>query len=238
MKSPKTLTDQLCAVENHFRAGLRAGKTQITHFGVQGADAENRWIDLLRYYLPKRYEVNRAFVVDSKGAVSEQIDCVVYDAFYTPSLYGIDDGRYVPAEAVYAVFESKPGVNKQTIQYADNKIESVRKLHRTSGHLVDVGKRRKSRKPFKIIGGLLAVNIKMSPETALQHFKNTDLDIVLCAGDKDDNSFCTDKFDKSRTPRKIHQKGALMRGMFRLLEKLQSTGTVAAIEWSKYEKSV
>ena len=238
MKSAKTLAGKFHTVENHFRTGLQASKEQITHFGVQGADAENRWIDLLRYYLPKRYEVNRGFVVDSNGNTSDQIDCVVYDAFYTPSLYGENDGRYVPAEAVYAIFESKPAAAKSAFQYANNKVASVRKLHRTSASIVDRGESKKAREPFDIIGGLLTVSIGCKPDSAVRNFTNNKLDVVLCAGDKSENSFCADKFTKCQPIFYRHQEGALILGMFRLLAKLQSMGTVAPIQWDEYGKRI
>ena len=224
-------------VEEHFRLGLSVSKTQITHPGTQGSVIEDRWMELLRYYLPGRYTVARGFVVDSHGHVSDQIDCIVYDAFYTPSLYGKGDGKYIPAEAVYAVFESKPNARRYDIRYADGKAKTVLSCHRTTYNITERGKLKKPRKLFKIISGLLAVNLGVYPGTAKSNLEKSSLDIILCADSKNGTPFYADKFhDRVITTR--NGQGALITGLIRLLGQLQSMGTVGAVHWETYEKNI
>src|SRR5690606_10021100 len=92
-------TEQTCLV-----ASLKSSQ-RITHPGDRGEVNEQHFIEFLRRYLPNRYTVEKAIVIDSLGKVSQSIDIVVFDRQYTPTLLDNDKHRYVPAEAVYAVFE-------------------------------------------------------------------------------------------------------------------------------------
>ena len=83
-------------------------------------------------HLPHRYQADRAFVIDSHGECSEQIDVVIYDRQYSPFLYNQANQRYIPAESVYAVLEVKQDLSREHRLYAGGKAASVRRLHRTS----------------------------------------------------------------------------------------------------------
>jgi proteasome lid subunit RPN8/RPN11 len=133
---------------------INVDREYIGHPGSKGDATEHRWIEFLRTYLPDRYKVDKAIVIDSTGNVSEQMDVVVYDATYTPFIFKQDGFMYIPAESVYAVFEVKQDV-KGNIKYAAKKVESVRKLKRTSIGMVASGKPTAARPLTKIIGGIL-----------------------------------------------------------------------------------
>ena len=59
---------------------------RISHAGDRGEVNEQHFIDFLRKYLPNRYTVEKAIVIDSMGQVSDSIDVVVFDRQYTPAL--------------------------------------------------------------------------------------------------------------------------------------------------------
>src|ERR1017187_1583862 len=142
MTSPtKTLseTDGKRFLQEAFRGQQRVLETQldhaaksITHEGKRGDVTEKHFIHILRAYLPRRYAADSAIVIDSTGRTSDQMDVVIYDPQYTPTLLDQHDHKYVTAEAVYAVMEMKPTVNKEYLQYAGQKAASVRRLTRTS----------------------------------------------------------------------------------------------------------
>lgn len=147
-------------LQNQMLAQLNTNRTFITHPGSKGDSLENAWIEWLRKYLPNRYSVDKAIIIDHKGNTSHQIDVVIYDNWYTPFIFSQNGFHYIPAEGVYAVFEVKPdiqgNVGEQTfIEYTANKIESVRKLKRTSTNMINSGKRYDPRPLTKIIGGIL-----------------------------------------------------------------------------------
>lgn len=87
----------------------------------------------------------KAFVVDSEGHFSEQIDIVVYDRQYSPFIFTFNDQLFIPAESVYAVFEAKQELSADIIRYAQNKATSVRRLKRTSLPIPHAGGRRVGR---------------------------------------------------------------------------------------------
>ena len=144
-------SEQVC-----LEASLRSSN-RIRHQGDKGEVNEQFFIDFLRRYLPNRYTVDKAMVIDSKGNTSDSIDVVVFDRQYTPTLLDSERHRYVPAESVYAVFECKPTINKEHLVYAGDKAASVRKLHRTSIPIAHAGGFYPAKKNHDIIAGILAI---------------------------------------------------------------------------------
>ncbi len=122
------------------------------HPTARGDIGEGPWHRLLAKFLPRRYQVSKAFVLDSTGRRSEQIDLVIHDRHFCPLLFEEDDARSVPAESVFAVFEIKPTLHRGVIDYAAAKAKSVRALHRTNRPLVDRGRERDPRAPSAMMG--------------------------------------------------------------------------------------
>lgn len=158
-------------LQQQMLISLKLNREFIGHPGSKGDATEQHWIEFLRAYLPDRYKVDKAIVIDSTGNVSEQMDVVIYDAIYTPFIFKQDGFMYIPAESVYTVFEVKQDV-KGNIEYAAQKIESVRKLKRTSIGMVASGKTTAARPLTKIIGGILTTTSSYSGnDTVKQQLK-------------------------------------------------------------------
>ena len=134
-------------------------KILLEHPVSKGEHCESAWIDFFRGFLPNKYAIDKGFVFDSKGNVSEQIDIIIYDALYTPLVFGTDSGeKFITAESVYAVFESKQKINKANLKYADKKIKSVTSLYRSSRGTISSGKYFPPRDLTQILGGILAID--------------------------------------------------------------------------------
>lgn len=160
----KPSLDQLFqSMHDQVACELGIARAALTHTGTMGTVSENRWIKMLREYLPKRYKVNRAFVIDSKGGCSDQIDIVVHDRQYSPFVLSHDDALYVPAESVYAVLEVKQTLNAEHVNYAGTKISSVRTLHMTSIPIKHAGGEYPAKPPHRIWGGLVALDSDWNP---------------------------------------------------------------------------
>ena len=101
-----SLSTLLESLHQDVQNKLAAIRQTVQHPGAKGDASEQVWIELLKTYLPKRYSAEQAFVVDSAGGISQQIDVVIFDRQYTPFIFEIQDAKYVPAESVYAVFEA------------------------------------------------------------------------------------------------------------------------------------
>jgi hypothetical protein len=227
-------SEQTCLLAN-LKSSLR-----ITHKGDRGEVNEQFFIDFLRAYLPNRYTVEKAIVIDSTGAVSHSIDVVVFDRQYTPTLLDNDKHRYVPAEAVYAVFECKPKIDKEYLEYAAKKAQSVRKLHRTSVEIHHAGGVLPAKKPFSIIAGILATEVGWV-EGLSESFRENHLtltgDLRLDCGFAASGS-CFDVFDGENAYTFGPKDNALAYFAFRLLSKLQALATVPAVDWMAYARTL
>lgn len=189
--------------------------------------------------MPNRYTVEKAIVIDSNGAVSHSIDIVVFDRQYTPALLDNDKHRYVPAEAVYAVFECKPTINKTYLEYAADKAESVRRLHRTSVDIHTAGGKLPAKPHFPIISGILAIDVEWADGFNGDTFRHlhgplTGDRAVDCGFAAKGASF--DVFDGAGAYCYGPHDNALAFFAFRLLSKLQSMATVPAVDWMAYAK--
>ena len=207
---------------------------RVVHSGDRGEVNEQYFIEVLRKYLPNRYTVHKAAVIDSEGNVSQSIDVVVYDRQYTPTLLDSDSHRYVPAEAVYAVFECKPKIDKGYLDYAADKAESVRRLKRTSVPINHAGGSFPAKALFEIIAGVLAIDVDWADGFGKSFEENhaslTGLRALNCglavSGE------CFDTYGGSYNYCK--SSNSLVYFLFRFLNQLQSLATVPAIDWNAY----
>jgi hypothetical protein len=154
---------------------LNVGKS-ISHPTTKGDDTELNWLGVLKS-LPSRYEVDRGFVIDGNGNLSEQIDAIVYDHYYSPLILRRESILYIPAESVYAVLEVKQNLSKSNIEYAANKTKSVRVLKRTSAPVrqIDGSLKRREHLP-PILSGLLTVDSDWKPPLG-NSFKDSLVDL-------------------------------------------------------------
>jgi hypothetical protein len=120
-------------------------------------------LELFETYLPRRYSAAKAHVVDSNDVFSDQIDVVIFDRQYSPLIFRFEGQTIIPAESVYAVFEAKQSVNAEQIQYAQNKVASVRRLYRTSLPIPSASGTLDARRLPHIIGGPLAFESDWTP---------------------------------------------------------------------------
>ncbi|WP_305952590.1 DUF6602 domain-containing protein [Emticicia oligotrophica] len=255
-------------LQNQMIAQLNINRQFITHPGSKGDALENAWIEWLSNYLPNRYSVDKAIVIDFEGNTSHQIDIVIYDNWYTPFIFSQNGFHYIPAEGVYAVFEVKPDINgsvegKSYIQYACEKIESVRVLKRTSTSMINSGNFTSARPLTKIIGGILTSTNTFTHRdnnTIEKHlkeqtgFKGIDIGCIADYGSfyidysgkenvelKDFNDRYTDYYE-SRVINKIifsQTSNSVVSFFLQLTRYLQQAiGTVPAIDLNAYSKAI
>ena len=241
MTGPETVADMawmreaFIDVQAELALKLKRAAQSIAHAGTQGGVTEDHWIEVLRAYLPKRYEVAAGFVIDSRGVRSQQIDLIVYDRHFTPTLLDQQQHRYVPAEAVYAVIEAKPHLDKNYLEYAGEKAASVRRLHRTSVQICHAGGTYPAKEPFPIVAGIVAPRSSWADglgESFQRHLPVAGPERLDCGCALDDGAF--DLFDGTLQLQPAST--ALIAFLFRLLAKLQSLGTVPAIDWGAYAR--
>jgi hypothetical protein len=226
-------------LQEQMATKLSANRKLILHPGTKGDASELNWIKMLDTYLPKRYKVDKAFVLDSDGNLSDQIDLVIYDRQYSPFLFNQDGALYIPAESVYAVFEVKQTLNKEMMLYAGEKIGSVRKLKRTTAPIYHAGGVYKPKKHFAILGGILTLVSDWTPpfdasfRAALKHLDSLQRINLGCA--LQEGGFEVN-YSKKIIVNKSDCYDSLIFFFLRLLASLQQRGTVPAIDISQYGK--
>lgn len=142
---------------------LTIARSSFAHPGTKGDATEGVWLEALKHYLPKRYQAEKAHVVDSKGQFSQQIDIVIFDRQYSPFIFNFHGQLIVPAESVYAVFEAKQTINAAMVGYAQEKAASVRRLHRTSLPIPHAGGVYPPKALAPIMAGILALESEWKP---------------------------------------------------------------------------
>lgn len=158
-----SLSQILESLHEDIQQRLKTVRKTIGHSGTKGDASEKVWLDLLNQYLPKRYQAEKAFVVDSEGAFSDQIDVVVFDRQYSPFIFHYENQIIVPAESVYAAFEAKQAINADEIDYAQKKVKSVRRLHRTTLPIPHAGGTYPAKALIHIYGGILTFESDWTP---------------------------------------------------------------------------
>jgi len=222
-----------------------------SHPGTKGDDTELNWLHMLQEFLPRRYGVSQAFVVDAKGSRSEQIDVVIHDRHFSPLLFEVGNACFIPAESVYAAFEVKQDLDKGNVDYAADKIATVRSLHRTTAPVPHAGGMYDPITPRRIIGGVLTRRSAWRPPfgDAFAQCLN-DLDAKDTAGlawgldigcAVEHGGFTvTRNSDTDASVDIDHSEAnvALIYFVMRLLRQLQAVGSAPAIDYDVYLRSV
>ena len=237
MSSKVDLSALLEGLHTSLAVQLKLARETISHPTAKGDASEGHWLGLLDTYLPKRYQVTSAFVVDSQGQCSDQIDIVVYDRQYSPLIFNHGGTTYLPAESIYAAFEVKQSATAENIGYAQRKVASVRALHRTSLPIPHAGGTTPAKEPQTLLGGLLCLDSCWTPafgdpfKTAISSDLATgrlDLSCVATAGLCEIDEKC----------HVIIHDGAKALTLFllRLISLLQEKATVPMIDIMAYAK--
>lgn len=243
------LTDAFFKRQEKLRGDLGIGDI-AGHPGTKGDDTELNWHHMLEQFLPRRYGVAQAFVVDSRGHQSEQIDLVIHDRHFSPLLFEVGEACYIPAESVYGAFEVKQDLSKEHLEYAGDKIATVRALHRTTAPVPHAGGTFDPVTPRHIIGGVLARRSSWTPpfggafRECVNDLEDRDPEGRLWALDigcaVEDGTFCVSA-DPAVDPASIElgEPGvALIYFVMRLLRLLQAIGSAPAIDYDAYLRSV
>lgn len=235
------LKEIFIGLQEQMATKLRVNRVTLHHPGTKGDSFEVNWIEWLRNYLPKRYSVDKAFVIDCESHFSDQIDVVIYDRQYSPFVFNQDGALYIPAESVYAVFEVKPELSKVYIEYAGAKAESVRVLNRTSAPIVHAGGCYNPKPHSKILAGILTLTSTWNPALGqsfdesvnrLNEVQMLDIGCVLESGSFHVNNSKTINIVKS-SPEE-----SLISFFLTLLIEIQKLGTTPAMDITCYAKAL
>lgn len=133
--SPVTASrlSQVMAMTRH-RLELEFGelKAAFSHNTIKGSGGESLVAEFLQKRLPGGVGVTTGQVIDCTGAISRQVDVILYDNRRTPMLFTSPNGhdQLVPAEGVIAVIEVKTHLQKRMLPSVIQNCASVKNLAR------------------------------------------------------------------------------------------------------------
>ncbi len=236
------LNDLFESAQQKMVAELSSIRLTVDHGSTLGDETEFAWVRFLNRMLPNRYQASDGFVVDADGRRSDQIDAIVFDRQYSPPLFQFEKVQYVPAEAVYAVFEVKQRIDARNLKAASAKAASVRRLRRTTARIPTADGVLEPKVPHRIIAGVLALSIadpKTFERIVRREMAHASEDARLDLGCAiRDGSFTVD-YEAANAPAVSISPGqsSLITFFFRFQTLLQALGTVPAIDYSEYAKA-
>lgn len=232
-----SLSVLLSGLHDEIQQKLATARKAFQHPGTKGDASEGVWLEMLQTYLPKRYQATKGQVVDSSGGISDQIDILIFDRQYSPFIFEFHGQIIIPAEAVYAAFEAKQSINAAQVDYAQKKMASIRRLHRTSLPIPSAMGLLPPKPLHHIIGGLVTFESDWDPVLgkplldALAHQEENgrlELGCVAAHG----VFMCDDHGCHVATP----QSKAATAFLFELIARLQTCATVPMIDIRAYAK--
>jgi hypothetical protein len=227
-----SLSQLLSSLHEDIQQRLPIVRKSFNHPGTKGDASENVWISMLETYLPKRYQAANAHVVDSLGNFSQQIDVVIFDRQYSSFIFTYENETIIPAESVYAVFEAKQTADASLVAYAQGKVASVRRLHRTSLPIPYAQGVYPAKPLIPILGGLLTFESEWSPALGASFEKA----LAANVGDGRLDISCVAShghFSFDHTAARyafVNESKPATAFLFKLISQLQFSGTVPMID--------
>ncbi|USK30842.1 hypothetical protein LIT32_12395 [Bacillus sp. CMF21] len=86
------------------------------HWASDGSHKEVILKDVLRKFIPSKYEIGSGFILDEQGRSSKQIDILIYDN-NSPVFFRSDDFVILPRTYVRCIIEVKTDLNKGNAFY-------------------------------------------------------------------------------------------------------------------------
>ena len=120
----------LSTAQGKLTAEINRIRGSIPHSGEKGALIEQQFRSQLVEVLPERIGVSHGFVMDSTGAMSKQMDIILYDRPSTPRILVSDGAQMFPVEMTYACGEVKTNLNEQELKDSFCKCSSYKRLSR------------------------------------------------------------------------------------------------------------
>ena len=233
------------SLQKQMAAQLSTNRECIIHEGKKGDASEECWREMLEMYLPKRYRVASAFVVDCRDQCSDQIDIVIFDRQYSPFIFNQNGVNYIPAESVYAVIEAKQEISKATIEYAAAKAASVRRLTRTNAVFNTASGMMRKPFLFDIAAGIVALGSCWTPplgdafEDVIRALAKADgLRIDFGCSIEGGAFNAAYENGSALAIEKSVKELSLVTFFWQLVARLQAQGTASAIEVSEYFKAL
>lgn len=102
-------------------------KGNLIHPGEFGMYREQIVKELLKPFLPEKFDIGTGFIITSKNRISTQCDLIIYDKENSPIIENAEQ-RFFPVECVVGVIEIKSNLSKSDFKKAVSKLSKIKKL--------------------------------------------------------------------------------------------------------------
>lgn len=119
----------IASISKRLQARVELSGVYAHPSGV-GDDREYAMMDVLREVLPQRYGADKGRLFDAVGAISNELDIIIYEK--DELFLGLDVGgrKLIPIESVYGVIEVKSRLDKDNYTAAISTLRSIEHLRR------------------------------------------------------------------------------------------------------------
>ncbi len=126
-----SLREVFAASAKKLEAELSQLRSGFSHAGTKGQGAEQSLRSLLHSHLPDSIGVTSGQIMDASGALSTQVDIILYDVTKTPQIFvSSHDDRTLPAEGVIACVEVKSRLTKDLLRESSRKAAEIKRMPR------------------------------------------------------------------------------------------------------------
>lgn len=101
---------------------------KLTHPGEYGTYREQVTKEFVRFFIPRKLDVDDGFIINTNEQISTQSDIIIYDRNTTPLIQTSELQRFFPVETVVAVGEIKSKLSKSQFKTAINKLAKTKRL--------------------------------------------------------------------------------------------------------------
>lgn len=120
-------------VSKKLKIDFECQATILGHPGEVGTGRENVLKTILSKYIPRRFNIDSGFIIDTLGRISQQIDIIIYEADYTPVFEIVEGKRFFPCETVVAVGQVTTEIgSSRKMQDCLENIRSAKSLDRSN----------------------------------------------------------------------------------------------------------
>lgn len=100
---------------------------EIIHPGEFGSYRERIITELIKGFIPEKYDVGTGFIITSQNDISTQCDIIIFDKENTPVIEN-NNQRFFPIESVAGVIEVKSVMTKQALKESLIKLSKIKSL--------------------------------------------------------------------------------------------------------------
>lgn len=102
--------------EKEILSQLAKQKSKISHPRHRGDLRENDFKSIINCVIPEAFKVSKGYAVNHYGAMSSELDCLIYAKDKTFTLVKKDDLEYIPIHSVLSTIEIKSNYNLEEIR--------------------------------------------------------------------------------------------------------------------------